>query len=164
MPVATVDFYDVIKWVHVSAVVIALGPTFAFGIYYAIAQRQDPRSVPTITEATIAIQRSLLTIGAILILASGIYLTIDRFSFADVFVNVGMVVVIVLVGLSHAFFIPNDRRAAEVARADIEAAGAGDVELSSEFGRLSRRSAVVGMLAGLIIIVTIYFMTAKPFL
>jgi hypothetical protein len=164
MPVASVDFYDVIRWVHVTAVVVAFGPTFAFGIYYSVAQRRDPRSLPLIFEATESVNRSLVTIGAIVVLASGIYLTIDRFSFADVFVNVGMLGVIVLVGLVHGFFIPSDRRAAEIAKRDIEDAGAGEVKLRPEFDRIAVRSARVGMLAGLAMVVIIYFMTAKPFL
>jgi uncharacterized membrane protein len=164
VPVASVDFYDVVRWVHISAVVVAFGPTFAFGIYLAVAQRRDPRALPVIFEATDAITRYLLTIGMVVVLASGIYMTIDRFSFGDVFVNVGLAVVIVLLVLVFAFFIPNDRRAAELAKRDIEAAGEHDVELSAEFGRVSRRSAMVGTFAGLVIILTIYFMTAKPFL
>lgn len=163
MPVASVDFYDVIRWVHISAVVVAFGPTFAFGIYYAVAQRRDPRSLPVIFEATDSINRYLVTIGVIVVLASGIYLTIDRWSFADVFVNVGMVVAIGLLGLLHGFFIPNDRRAWEVAKRDIEAAGDREVELSTEFDRLTRRSAQVGMLVGLVVVITIYFMVATPF-
>lgn len=164
MPIGAVEFYDVIRWVHISALVVAFGPPFAFGVYYAVAQRRDPRSLPTIFEATTAINRFLVTIGAIVILASGIYLTIDRWSFGDVFVNVGMVAVILLLGLVHGFIIPKDRQASEVAQRDIEAAGPGEVELSTEFDRATRRGALGGMLAGLIVIVTIYFMTAKPFL
>lgn len=164
MPVASVDFYDVIRWVHISAVVVALGPTFAFGVYYAVAQRRDPRSLPVMFEATDSINRYLVTIGVVVIFASGIYLTIDRWSFGDVFVNVGLVVAIVLLGLVHGFFIPNDRRASEVAKRDIEAAGNHEVELSTEFDRLTRRSAQVGMLTGLVVVITVYFMVAKPFL
>lgn len=164
MPVAAVDFYDVIRWAHITAVVVAFGPTFAYGVYLAVAQRSDPRSVPVMIEATIAVNRTLVTGGAIVVFATGIYLTIDRFSFGDVFVNVGMLGLIVLIGVVHAFFIPNDRKAAEIARRDIAGAGAGEVKLSAELARRSARSAQVGMAAGLGIVVIIYFMTAKPFL
>jgi uncharacterized membrane protein len=164
MPVAAVDFYDVIRWVHISAVVIAFGPTFAYGIFFSTAQRADARSLPVTLQAIARIDRSLVTIGAIVVFATGIYLTIDRFSFGDVFVNVGMLAVIVLLGLTHAFFLPSYRQGSELLKQDIEDAGAGEVKLSTEFERLSRRLAQVGMLAALIVVVTIYFMTAKPFL
>ena len=43
-----VTFYDVVVWLHVSSVVIALGATFAFGIYVALAVGKYPRSVPAV--------------------------------------------------------------------------------------------------------------------
>jgi uncharacterized membrane protein len=164
MPVASVDFYDVIRWVHISAVAIAFGPTFAYGIFFTTAQRADPRSLPVVLQAISRIDRSLITIGAVVVFATGIYLTIDRFSFGDVFVNVGLLSVIVLLGLTHGFFLPGYRRASEILRRDIEDAAGDEVKLSTEFDRFSRRVAQVGMLAALIVVVTIYFMTAKPFL
>ena len=38
MTTLAVQFYDVIVWLHVSAVVVAFGPTFAYGIYFARAR------------------------------------------------------------------------------------------------------------------------------
>ena len=165
MPIAAVEFYDVVKWLHISVVVVALGPTFAFGIYQGVAAGRDPRSLPVVFAATEAINRYLVTIGGIVIFLTGIYLTIDGpWSFGDVFVNVGIVVLILLLGLVHAYFIPNDRSASEAAQRDIEAARGGAVELGSEFASRTRRSAQLGMLAGLVVVLTIYLMTAKPFL
>lgn len=164
MPAAAVEFFDVIRWVHISAVVIAFGPTFAYGIFFTVTQKRDPRSMPAVLQAISTVDRSLVTIGGAVVLATGIYLTIDRFSFGDVFVNVGLLAVIVLLGLTHGFFLPTYRRAGAAVARDIEQAGAGEVKLSTEFDRLTRRAAQVGTLASLIVIVTIYFMTAKPFL
>lgn len=164
MPVAAVDFYDVIRWIHITAVVLAFGPAFAFGILLSVAERRDPRSLPVVFAAIDTISRSLVTLGAIVVFATGIYLTIDGpWSFGDVFINVGMLALIVLIGAVHVFFIPNDRRAAEIAARDIEEAGAGEVKLSPEFDRINRRGAQAWMLAGLTVILVIYFMTAKPF-
>ena len=64
----------------------------------------------------------------------------------------------------HGFFIPHERRALEAAKRDIDSAGAGDVEFGEEFNRESGASARMGPIAGLIVIVTIYVMAAKPFL
>jgi uncharacterized membrane protein len=164
MPVAAVEFYDVIRWLHITAVVVGFGPTFVYAVYFTVAQRTDPRTLPAIFQATRISDRTLVTIGAIVVFATGIYLTIDRFSFGDAFVNVGMLGVIVLLGLTHAFFLPRYRRAEEIVARDISDAGSGEVKISPEFDQLTRRIAQGGMLASLIIIVLIYFMTAKPFL
>ena len=61
-------------------------------------------------------------------------------------------------------FIPGERRALELSTRDIERSGPGEVKLSEEFDAVNGRLAKVGTLAGLIVILTIYFMAAKPFL
>ncbi len=164
MNTIAVTFYNVVVWLHVSAVVLAFGPTFAFGLYIALAQRKYPRAMPAILESQIAITRSFVTLGGILIFITGMYLAGDVWEFSDFFVIWGLLATIVLLGLSHAFFIPNDQRALRAAKRDIEAAGPGEVEFSGEFNEISGRSARMGPIAGLLVILTIYVMAAKPFL
>lgn len=164
MVAAEVQFYDVIVWLHVSSVVVGFGPTFAFGLYLALAGRKYPRSMPAILDAQCTISRTMVTIAALVILGSGIYLASDRWEFSDFFVVAGLVAVIILLALVHLYFVPNEIRAREIAERDIEAAGSGEVKFSDEFDRRMRGSAIAGPIAGLIIIVTIYFMATKPFL
>jgi ABC-type amino acid transport system permease subunit len=164
MVVAEVQFYDVIVWLHVSSVVVGFGPTFAFGLYLALARSKYPRSMPAILDAQCTISRTMVTIAALVILASGIYLAADRWEFSDFFVIAGLVAIVILMGMVHGFFVPNEVRAREVAERDIEAAGPGEVKFSDEFERRMRGSAIAGPIAGLIVILTIYFMTTKPFL
>ena len=61
----------------------------------------------------------------------------------------------------HGFFAPRTRQAVKLAERDL---GAGDRKLSSEFDELSAKLSKVGGIAGLIVVLTIYVMTAKPFL
>jgi len=165
MQTLAVTFYDVIVWLHISAVVVAFGPTFAFGIYMALAQRKYPRAIPAFLEGSSTVMRSLTTIGGVLILITGFYLAGKRWEMGDFFVIWGLLAIIVLLGMVHGFFLPNDARAARAAKRDIEAAGpTGEVELSREYNEISARSARFGPIAGLLIILTIYVMAAKPFL
>jgi hypothetical protein len=159
-----VTFYDVVKWVHVSSIVVGLGPTFAYGIYIAIASANEPRSIPFVYRVLQAIDGTFVTIGGILILLSGIYLAADRWDFGYFFVTWGVIAIIVLLGLTHGFFRPNERRAERLARRDIEASADGDVRFSEEYHQVSLKMARMGPVAGLIVILTIYVMTAKPFL
>ncbi len=159
-----VMFYDVVVWLHVSAVVLAFGPTFAFGIYFAVGARKHPRGIPAILESQIAISRSLVTLGGVLVLITGLYLTGERFDFSDFFVAWGILAIVALLGLTHGFFLPNDKQALRVVNRDIEASGQGEFEPSQEFMDTSGRNAKMGPVAGLIIILTIYVMAAKPFL
>jgi hypothetical protein len=160
-----VQFYDVVVWLHVSSVVIAFGATFAFGIYLALAARKHPRAIPAILESTTVIQRSMVTIGGLLILVTGLYLTADRWDFGDFFIAWGIIAILALLGLVHGFFLPHDQRALRAAKRDIEDAGpTGEVRFSDEFNEHSAKSARMGPIAGLIVILTIYVMVAKPFL
>jgi hypothetical protein len=164
MTTLAVQFYDVVVWLHVTAVVLAFGPTFAYGIYLATAGRNHPRSIPAILEAQNLINRTMVTIGAVVVLVTGIYMAADRWDFGYFFVTWGLVAIIVLLGLVHGFFLPHDRRALAAAKRDIEAAGSGEVEFGEEFNRETAASARMGPISGLIVILTIYVMAAKPFL
>ena len=123
MQTLAVTFYDVVVWLHVSAVVVAFGPTFAFGIYLALAARKYPRAMPAVLESTITITRSMVTIGGVLILLTGVYLAADRWDFSEFFIAWGILAILVLLGLAHGFFIPHDSRALRAAKRDIDAAG-----------------------------------------
>ena len=159
MPLA-VSFYDVVTWLHVSAVVVGFGSTFAYGVIMAAAQRRDPRSVPALLRGVQANERTLVTGGALLVLITGLYLAAERWEFSDFFVAWGILAVLVLLAMTHGIFLPTDRRAAEAAERELERSG----ELGEEASSLAQRLARFGMLAGLIVILTVYVMTAKPFL
>ena len=164
MTTVAVTFYDVVLWLHISGVVLAFGPTFAFGLYMALAQRKHPRAMPAFLEGSLLVQRTLVTAGGVLILISGLYLAFDRWDLGYFFITWGLVAIVVLLGMVHGFFIPNDTRTKESAERDIEAAGpTGEVKFSEKTNALGMRSARVGPVAGLIVILTIYVMTAKPF-
>jgi hypothetical protein len=79
---------------------------------------------------------------------------------SEAFIVVGFIAIIGLFGLQHGFFQPQVRKAKALAERDLEA---GD-ELSPEFEALGQRIGQVGTLAGMIVIVTIFFMTYKPFM
>ena len=163
MIAAEVQFYDVIVWLHISAVVVGFGPTFAFGLYAVFTQKNHPRSVPAMLAAQNAVVKTMVTGGMFVILATGIYLAIDRELFDEVFVGVGIAAILVLFGLAHGYFLPHDRRALELAERDIAASADGEVKFSDEFEAETAKSARMGPIAGLLVILTIYFMTAKPF-
>lgn len=125
MVAAAVQFYDVILFVHIAAVVIAFGPFFAYPIFATVVERSDPRSIPALMRGFETVDRTLSTGGAIVALAAGVYLTIHRWEFSDVFVGVGIIAVLVILGLTHGFFIPRERKIAELAERDVAAAGSG---------------------------------------
>lgn len=159
-----VAFYDVVLWLHIAAVVVGFGSTFAYAVIPAYVAKNSPRALPALYRAMIANDRTLVTIGGTIVLLSGLYLAADRWEFSEFFIGWGIVAVVLLLGLNGAFFTPNNRRAAEAAERDIERAGSGPVEFGPEFEKVNGKLATMGPLAGLVIVLTIYVMAAKPFL
>jgi len=162
MVAATVTFYSVVVFFHIAAVVIGFGPTFAYGAYMATAQREGGHAIPLIGRTIVFWDRTVNTAAMTLILLTGIYLASDGpYGTGSFFISWGFVAIVILFALTHAFFIPRTRRAVELAERDLAAP---DGKLSTEFEALSGQLAKVGTAAGLLVILTIYVMTAKPFL
>lgn len=158
MPVANITDYSVVAFLHVLAVVLAFGPTFAYGILLSVAERQ-PSTVPAFFEAIRKVDTYLVDPGMIVLLVAGVYLLTDGpWEASEAFISVGFVAIIALFGLQHAFFRPQGRRAQAVAERDLKQ---GET-LSEEFQAISRRLAAVGPVAGLIVVVAIFFMVVKP--
>jgi hypothetical protein len=154
--------YKIALFLHILAVVLAFGPTFGYAIFFSVAP-QYPRATPAILAGIQRCDRYLVNPGMIVLLLAGIYLLIasdDAWSGSDAFVTVGFIAIIALFGLQHAFFQPQTAKAKELAERDLKA---GD-ELSPEFEALSERIGNVGKIAGLIVVITIFFMSYKPFM
>lgn len=152
--------YKIALFLHIVAVVLAFGPTFGYAFFMSVTP-QFPRATPAILAGIQRIDRYLVTPGMIVLLLAGIYLLADGpWDASDAFVSLGFLAIIVLLGLQHGFFRPNTRRARELAERDLKS---GD-ELGPEYLAISERLSRVGGVAGLIVVVTVFFMTYKPFL
>lgn len=163
MPLASIvdPGYKITLFLHILAVVLAFGPTFGYAIFFSVAP-QYPRATPAILTGMQRCDRYLVNPGMVVLLLAGIGLLAmsdGAWDTSDVFVAVGFVAIFALFGLQHGFFQPQTQKAKELAERDLKA---GDT-LSAEFEALGARIGNVGKLAGLIVVVTIFFMTYKPF-
>jgi uncharacterized membrane protein len=99
----------------------------------------------------------------VVILVTGIYQVSDAdLDFGDFWISASFAILIVLGALLGAYFIPADRRLGPMVQRDIDRAGDGQVVLSDEYQRAARTEGIVGMVAGLLVIVVIYLMVTKP--
>lgn len=152
--------YKIAVFLHILAVVLAFGPTFGYAFFFSVSP-QYPRATPAILAGVQRVDRYLVNPGMIVLLLAGIYLLADGpWEAGDAFISIGFVAIIVLFGLQHAFFQPKVAEAKELAERDLKA---GDT-LSDEFLALSDRIGKVGTFAGIAVVLTIFFMTYKPFL
>jgi uncharacterized membrane protein len=154
--------YKIALFLHILAVVLAFGPTFGYGILFSVLP-DHPRATPTVIAGIQKIDRYLVTPGMVVVLLAGIYLLIasdDAWDGSEAFITVGFIAILALFGLQHGFFRPQTAKARALAERDLKA---GDT-FSDEFEEVSQRLAKVGPIAGLIVVVTIFFMSYKPFM
>jgi hypothetical protein len=152
--------YKFALFLHILAVVLAFGPTFGYALFFSVVP-QHPRATPAILAGIQKTDRYLVNPGMIVLLLAGIYLLADGpWKTSDAFIGVGFLAILVLFGLQHGFFQPKVKEARALAERDLKA---GDT-LSAEFTALGDRIGKVGTVAGLIVVVTVFFMAYKPFL
>jgi hypothetical protein len=157
-----VSSYDVVLGVHVMAVVVAFGVTFAYPIMFAVAARHDPRSLPLMHRVEYTIERYLINPGLLVIVLAGVYLAGEGHHWSEFFVQWGLGVVVVIGALVGSVMIPTAKRAERLSARDIAAAGDGTIEMSTEYRALVRRLSTVGSLLSALVLVTILFMAIKP--
>lgn len=154
--------YDIVLGVHMMAVVVAFGVTFAYPLMFAIAARRDPRSLPLLHRIEYTTERALVNGGLLVVVGAGIFLASDGHHWSEFFVQWGLGAVVVIGALVGAVMIPNAKRAEQIAARDIAAAGEGEIQMSAEYQALTRRLATTGSLLSGLVLVTILLMAIKP--
>lgn len=155
MPLA-ITLYHTVLAIHILAVVVAFGATFAYGLMFGVA-RGRPEILGGFYRMVQAISRRLIQPGLGVILIAGIYLASKADAFSKFYVQWGFAAVIVLGALEGALIAPALRKG--IAVADEEAGG----EPGSEHRALIRRVGLIGGLSDLIVVATIFVMATKPF-
>lgn len=154
--------YNVVLAIHIMAVVIAFGVTFAYPIMFAIAARQDPRSLPLMHRIERLIDRALINGAMVIVLGAGLYLAAEGESFKTFFVQWGIGAIVVIGALVGSVMIPTSKKAQETIERDIAASGEGELAISADYQRLARRLGIVGSLLSLLVLATIFIMAVKP--
>ena len=161
--VLAVTSYDFSVFIHVTAVVIGFGSTFAESVTFPVAMMMDKRHLPYVHRLQRAINQWLTAPAMVVILATGFYQVSDRdWDMGDFWLSGSLTIVIVLGAILGMYFIPEDRRLQALAERDIAASGDGEIVLSDEYQRRGRREGIVGGIAGLLVVIAIYLMITKP--
>jgi hypothetical protein len=166
MPIPAVTFYTFALAVHIAAIVIAFGVTFAYPVMYAVGIRAEPRSMPGLHRIQDSVGKFVISPFMGLALLAGIYLASKLHAWSDFYVQWGIGVIVVLGALGGAFFAPRERRLAELAERDIAAAGGPSgvgesFAFSDEYRSLRKLIFNVNVVANVLVLLTIYFMTAQ---
>jgi uncharacterized membrane protein len=159
---ASVRFFDIVLWLHITSVVIAFGVMFTYPVIVPLTVRNAPRQVAWLHDMQAALGRMVVTPAAALVLITGIYLAADADVFSKWWVAVPLLAILLILGLGGAFFAPRDRKLAELARRDIAAAGEGQVVFSQEYEDLGRQVGSVGAFVVLLVVIVIFVMVTGP--
>jgi Predicted integral membrane protein (DUF2269) len=150
----------VVLWLHLSAVVIAFGVTFAYPVIVRAARRSDASNLAFLHRSQVLVGRAVITPAATVVLLGGIYMVARNpaIGFGDWWVSFGFAAIILILGLNGAYFAPRERRLSELAERDARAAGAGGPAPSTEYQSLARRVLTIQALTSLLVLATVFVM------
>ena len=159
MSLAAIDAYSISVFIHVTAVMVGFGATFAEAIMFPVAMKVGVLHLPYVHRLQLAINTRLATPAMVVILLTGIYQTIDGdWGFGSFWISATFLIVIVIGGILGAYFIPTDKRLADQAAREIEANG----NVSEDYLRQARREGAIGALTGILLIAAVFLMVTKP--
>jgi uncharacterized membrane protein len=155
---AAVTAYNVSVFVHIVAVVVGFGATFAESVMFPVAMRLDRRHLPYVHELQLTINRYFAGPALLVIIITGFYqVSKGDWSLGDFWISGTLVIALILGALNGAYFIPSDRRLGAMAARELEVG-----DLSEEYQRRARAQGMVGALTGVLIILAIFLMVVKP--
>jgi hypothetical protein len=159
-----VSSYDFSLFLHITAVMVGFGATFAESVMFPVAMRLDPRHLPYVHRLQLAINQWFASPALVVVLATGIYQVSDSdaWEVSNFWVSASLSIVIVISALLGGYFIPADRRLGPMVQRELDAAGGGEVKLSEEYRRQSMREGVVGTIVGVLLVIAVYLMVVKP--
>ena len=146
------SLYDVVLWVHITAVVVAFGALFAYPVFLAVVAKAPIAQRATFHHAQIAFSKRVTgpTIGVILL--AGIYLATDADLWSEIWVTVPFVLLFVIAGLGATLLRRGEERLVATAEAGDEAGYAAALA--------TLRTWTYVTIA--LIVVAIFFMAVKP--
>ena len=165
LPLAVTN-YNVSLFIHITAVMVGFGATFAESIMFPVAIKTSVRHLPYVHRLQLAINLWLATPAMLIIIATGLYQVDEgNWDLGDFWISGTLTIVIVIGALLGAYFIPSDRKLGPMVESEIKALGDREItmaDLSAEYQRRGRMQGIVGALTGLLLVIAVYFMVVKP--
>src|SRR6478672_1682874 len=109
--VLAVTNYDLSVFLHVSAVVIGFGATFAEAVMFPVAARTSPRHLPYVHRLQLVINQFFATPAILIVAGTGVYQVSEgNWDYGDLWVSGTIAILAVVALINVAFFIPTDRK------------------------------------------------------
>ncbi|HEV2944696.1 MAG TPA: DUF2269 family protein [Solirubrobacteraceae bacterium] len=150
---ATIRFYDVVLWIHITAVVTAFGALFAYPVFLAVNAKAPLAQRASFHRLQIAFSKRITGPAIGVVLLAGIYLASDAHLWSKVWVIVPFIMLLVIAGLGATVLRRGEERLAGASESGDEAGYAGALSTVTSWTLVTIA----------LIVITIFFMTAKPF-
>jgi hypothetical protein len=150
---AAIRFYDVVLWLHITAVVVAFGALFAYPVFLAVNAGRPIALRASLHHAQIAFSKRVTGPAIGVILLAGVYLATDGHYWSKPWVSGPFILLLVIAGLGATVLRRGEEKLAATAEAGEEA------EYAAALAQVRTWTYVTLAL----IVVTIFIMTAKPF-
>ena len=163
MTVTAITSYDFSVFLHVTAVMVGFGSTFALAIATPVALKLDPKHLQYVHQLSMDLNRFFATPALVIVLITGFYQVSDRdWQLGDFWLAGTLAIVVALGAIMGAVFMPGARKLKALADRDIAAAGDGPVTLSEEYNKRAKTDAIFGPITGLLLVAAVFFMVTKP--
>ena len=156
---AVFNLYSISLWIHISAVVVGLGATFALAVGFPLALKLDARYLPFVHHLSRAVNQRLASPALLILIITGVYQAIDADVMDQPWVCASLLIALILGGMQGAYFVPTDKKLAAMAEKEL---ADGATTLSADYQRQAQREGGIGALAGVLIIVAVLLMVTKP--
>src|SRR4051812_6346023 len=152
MTLTAITSYNFSLFLHITAVMVGLGSTFALSVATPIALKLDPRHLPYVHQLSMTLNRFFATPALIVVIVTGFYQVSEgNWKFGDAWISATFAIVIIIGGIMGAVFMPSSRKLKELAERDIAAAGpGGQVTISDEYNQRARAEMIAGPITGLL--------------
>ena len=165
LPLAVTN-YNISLFIHITAVMVGFGSTFAESIMFPVAVKAGVRNLPYVHKLQLAINQWLATPAIVVILATGFYQVSEgNWDLGSFWISATLTIVIVIGGLLGGYFIPADRKLGPMVQSEIDALGDREItlaDLSEDYQRRGKMEGIVGTVTGLLLIAAVYMMVVKP--
>jgi uncharacterized membrane protein len=153
MPAALV-VYDAVKAFHIMAVLAAYGLPLAYPLLLPYVRRRHPEAMSGVHDVQHRLNQRVTGPGTVLILVFGAYMARKHHLWGQPWVVVPLAILVVIGALGGGVVVPATGRLSELARADLDGA---------EYAQVYRRYMAAEVTLGVLVLVGVFFMAAKPF-
>jgi len=150
---AEVTFYDIVLWVHITAVVSAFGALFAYPVFLAVNAKAPLSQRANFHRLQVAFSKRNTGPMIGVVLLAGIYLASDAHLWSEAWVIVPFIVLFVIAGLGATVLRQGELRLIEASESGSE----GDYDAALSVVKTWTFVTIA------LIVITIFFMAAKPF-